>query len=111
MVFNQIESVTNLLEKYYKKNDKKKEQKNFEKSLIVLYKLSEGSHSVSLYKLEKNIDLDRLEILDATKKAERKELIKDCTTNMGSSKVDKEWILTNEGILYIEGLLDKINPS
>lgn len=105
MIIGDIESALNLIEKFYNKTKENNSQKNFDKVLMTMYKLgNQGSPSVDMDMLQKKSELDKLEILKSIEKAEKKDWLND----VGNFDNENKWMLKRKGVLYVEGLIDKI---
>lgn len=103
-MLDEIRSLFDLMDRYYKKKAESAERQNFDKVLTAIYKLgNNGANSVDLETLQRDAGLKKLDVLNAIEAAQEKDWIIDA----GSLENQYAWLLKSKGILYVEGLLEK----
>jgi len=79
----------------------------FEITLINMYHLGgNGRYAITEHELKNIQGLSRLDLFNSIKEAEFKGLIEDCSTHD-----QREWLLTLNGTMYVEALLDEIKEK
>jgi len=97
-----------LLDRFCMEKQQSQKEHNLSTVLIAIYYLGgNGAYSVDLESLQKETGLSKLEIFDAVRTAEERGLIIDARS------MDKphDWLLNLDGILYTEGLIEKIQKE
>ena len=104
MIINELKTLVELYEKYQIYNTNTKQQKNFDLVLINMYNLgNNGKIGVIENSLNKIQGLSKMDFFLSIKEIERRGLVSDIT-----SHDHRQWILTLDGIMYTEALLEQI---
>ena len=105
MLSEELKALIERYEKYQNHNTITAQQKMFDLTMINLYKLGNKGMSVIAEVYLNDIQgLSKMDLLKSLKEAEQKGVIKDISSHEG-----RRWILTKDGIRYVESLIEEIN--
>jgi len=104
MIFDELKALIELYEKCQTYKTNSQQQKMFDLTLINLYKLgNNGKTGIIEHSLNDIQGISKMELFKSLKEAEQEGLIDDIT-----SHDHRQWILTLDGIMYTEALLERI---
>lgn len=113
MIFNELNAVIELLEKYQAKKKLSQEQKMLELTIMSMYYFGKqpgqkavtgnGRYATTESELDTIKEFSKFDRFNAIKEGERLGLMKDC-----SSFNQREWYLTLDGVTYAEALLERV---
>ncbi len=113
MIFDELNAVIELLEKYQAKKKLSQEQKMLELTIMSMYYFGKqpgqkavtgnGRYATTESELDTIKEFSKFDRFNAIKEGERLGLLKDC-----SSFNQREWYLTLDGVTYAEALLERV---